>query len=70
MQRRRHEINRFLVRGKGRIERRMRTVQERTLSDHKPKMMEVRAGRSRWRVPWSGGGRRRRLSGRLWIDHR
>ena len=53
-----HELDGFLVRRGERagLTRRMRTVEERVLSDHKPKMLEVRIETRGWRA--QGGVRR------------
>ena len=52
-----HELDGFLVRRGERagLTRRMRTVEERVLSDHKPKTLEVRIETRRWRAQGGGG---------------
>ena len=53
-----YELDGFLVRSRdrGKIVRKMRTIEERVLSDHKPKTMEVMVRKRReWRA--AGGGR-------------
>ena len=54
-----YELDGFIVRKKERqrLVRRMRTVNENALSDHKPKSMRVRVDGRRWRA--TGGDRRR-----------
>ena len=37
------------------LARKMRTVEQRVLSDHKPKMLEVRIDPRRWRAQGGGG---------------
>ena len=52
-----HELDGFLVRRGERVgwARKMRTVEKRVLSDHKPKMLEVRIDPRRWRAQGGGG---------------